>query len=144
MQYVNDYATLQEVYSLLQRCDFPLVPTDWPTAYSALKDTRSYVVKRDGKVVVWIGYHSFTDKMCDLDICVAPEVRGVWATKGLIRDVVSKPLLDYGLEAVRIEAYNPEWRSRLLQEGFSEGYSGPSECIFTHADYEKRFGHVNG
>lgn len=144
MEYVDDYASLKEVYGLLQRCEFPFVPTDWPTAYSALKNTRNYVVRRNGRIAVWIGYHTFTDDQCDLDICVAPEYRGKWATNGLLKEIVSKPLLDYGLKTIRIDVYNKEWRDRLLQEGFRDGYSKPSECIFTHADYAKRFGHVNG
>ncbi len=144
VEYAEDYATLQEVYDLMQRGGFPFVPHDWPTAYAALKLARNYVIKEDGKVVVWVGYHTFTDKQCDLDICVAPEYRKEWLTKGLFKDIVSKPLLDYQLDVVSCKCNDDRFYRSLLRLGFAEGYSEAGECVFTHKEYARKFGHLNG
>ncbi len=140
LAYVTDYPSLAGIYWLMRRCDFPLVPTDFPTAYAALAATRNYVVKRKGKVVVWVGYHNFTDESCEIDVCVTPELRRKWLTKAMAREIISKPLLTYGVKEVRIRTANDKLRADVLRYGFKQGYSGAGECVFTHNDYTKRFG----
>ena len=144
LTYAQDDATLREVYNLLQRCAFPWLPNDWETAYGALQKCQNYIGRQDGKVVLWVCYHTFSDTQCDLDICVVPELKRKWLTKGLFRDIVSKPLLNYGLKLVSCKCYDDAFYRSLLRLGFSEGYSGPSECVFTHKEFKQKFGHMNG
>lgn len=120
-----------ELYDMLAKANFPLLPKDKEDGMTVLDGCASlYWRDGNGSIALWAGYHGNPQEPI-LDIACLPAIKGKWATKDRIRKTLQAPFMT-GAKKIVMETFIPKQIKMGLRLGFSMDYSEESKDLLTN------------
>lgn len=131
-RFVNDEWGIRVIYAMVSK----YLHADG--GKQALYSCKNYAAFEEGECIGWIGYHSFDNGACDVDVCIARERHGKWLTRGVGKWLLNSPR-QFGCNRLYAKAHNPKWEKALLKIGFTRAYNEPSKLVFTYDTLQRKF-----
>lgn len=113
-----DATRWREVFQLMREQDFPHVPERYELALPTLALVRLLAVEDDGRIRVLFVVGPADDGIAFLDVVCAREAEGLWASKGVMRELAERLFRQWGLRCVWVEARRKKGLKAALQAGF--------------------------